>query len=441
MEKHSICLLNDSFPPVIDGVANVVINYADIIEKRYGHALVVTPAVPGSDDSAFSFPVLRYPSIDTRKLMGYVTGYPFAPEVFNRVKKDNVELLHLHCPATSALIARQLKELTGLPLIMTYHTKYDIDIARLVHGKFLQNSVISAMIQNVNGCDEVWTVSNGAGENLRSLGYEGEYVVMENGVDMPQGKASEPEIAKAVRGYDLPHVVPLFLFVGRMMWYKGIRIILDALTLLKEEGVPFRMVFIGEGADKVEIMNYAMEKDLDSVISFAGAINDRDTLKAWYSRADLFLFPSSFDTNGLVVREAAACSLPSVLIEGSCAAEGITDGRNGFLIEENAKSMAAKLKELCSFPEAVKKAGENADRDLYLSWDDAIEKAMCRYEVVLENYRSGLYAHKPTLNDLISGIKSSESAAKEKLLSAKLEALRQLEKSRDSVWEYFDRYL
>ena len=45
-EKRSICLINDSFPPVIDGVANAVTNYATVIQKGYGDATVVTPITP-----------------------------------------------------------------------------------------------------------------------------------------------------------------------------------------------------------------------------------------------------------------------------------------------------------------------------------------------------------------------------------------------------------
>ena len=102
MDKHTICLLNDSFPPIIDGVANAVVNYAENIEKHHGHAVVVTPAVPGADDSGFPFPVVRYPSIDTRRLVGYVAGYPFSPETALRVREEKVELLHTHCPIASA---------------------------------------------------------------------------------------------------------------------------------------------------------------------------------------------------------------------------------------------------------------------------------------------------------------------------------------------------
>ena len=190
MDKHTICLLNDSFPPIIDGVANAVVNYAENIEKHHGHAVVVTPAVPGADDSGFPFPVVRYPSIDTRRLVGYVAGYPFSPETALRVRKEKVELLHTHCPIASAILARSLREVVDAPLVLTYHTKYDIDIAKAVKSGLLQESAIRALVQNVNACDEVWVVSRGAGENLRSLGYEGAYTVMENGVDVPRGRVS-----------------------------------------------------------------------------------------------------------------------------------------------------------------------------------------------------------------------------------------------------------
>ena len=399
MKPHTICLLNDSFPPIIDGVANAVVNYAEEITAHHGHALVVAPAVPGADDSSFSFPVVRYPSLDTRKLVGYVAGYPFSPETAFKIREAGVELLHLHCPVASALLARQLRESENLPLVMTYHTKYDIDISNAIHNRLLRESAIRALVQNINACDEVWAVSRGAGENLRSLGYQGDYLVMENGVDLPRGRASEDEISGATAAYDLPAGVPVFLFVGRLMWYKGLRIILDALAALRKEGAAFRRVFVGDGGDGPEVRSTASTLGLDGVCFFTGAISERKTLRAWYSRADLFLFPSTFDTNGLVVREAAASDLATVMIAGSCAAEGVTDGKNGFFIEENAESLAAKLKALCAAPEAMARVGETAGRELYLSWRDAVARAAERYEIVIDAYRSGKYPRRRMLSN------------------------------------------
>ncbi len=397
MEKNAaICLLNDSFPPIIDGVSNAVLNYARIIERDYSHSLVVVPQMPGADDSEYDFSIVRYPSIDTRKLIGYVAGYPFSPEAAHEIEAQNVSLLHTHCPVSSCLLARQLAEANGLPLVLTWHTKYDIDIANAVKSKVLQEGALQALLSNVNACDEIWTVSKGAGENLRSIGYEGDYIVMPNGVDLPREKVPEGFIAETTSGHDIPPGVPVFLFIGRLMWYKGLRIILNALKSLDMSGVEFRMIFVGGGGDEREVREYTKELGLSRKVIFTGAISNRKILRAWYSRADLFLFPSTFDTNGLVVREAAASDTPSVIVADSCASEGVTDGRNGFLIRENAESLTQKLKELCAHPEAMKKVGKGAGDELYISWDDAVANAYERYQVVMGNYKSGVYGrHDP----------------------------------------------
>ena len=388
--------MNDSFPPIIDGVANAVLNYARIIERDHGHALVVTPQVPGSDDSIYDFSTVRYPSIDTRKFIGYVTGYPFSPEAAHEVEAQDISLLHTHCPITSCLLARQLAEAYRLPLVLTWHTKYDIDIANAVSSRVLQEGALQALLRNVNACDEIWTVSKGAGENLRSIGYEGEYIVMPNGVDLPREAVSEDLISEATSGYDLPDRVPCFLFIGRLMWYKGLRIILDALKSLEDSGTDFRMIFVGGGGDEKEVRQYTEDLGLSRKVFFTGVLSNRKLLRAWYSRADLFLFPSTFDTNGLVVREAAASDTASVIVAESCASEGVTDDRNGFLIEENAGSLAVKLQDLCAHPEAMKKVGRRAGDELYISWSDAIAHAYERYEIVIDNYKCGKYGvHDP----------------------------------------------
>ena len=113
-----------------------------------------------------------------------------------------------------------------------------------------------------------------------------------------------------------------------MMWYKGIRITLDGLKKAKEEGFAFKMIFVGDGADRSEMEKYAKELGLEKECIFPGAIRDRELLRRYFCAADMFLFPSTFDTNGIVVREAAACGLPSVLVKGSCAAEGTTHLQN-----------------------------------------------------------------------------------------------------------------
>lgn len=399
MSDRTICLINDSFPPVTDGVANAVVNYARVITESGSTAVVATPAYPGADDSVLGFPVVRYPSIDMTKLVGYHAGFPFSEKTVKTLMEYPIDLIHCHCPVTSAVLARELRSRIHVPMVFTYHTKFDIDIANAIHAKLLQEGAKKILVENISAFDEVWTVSHGAGENLRSLGYEGDWRVMPNGVDFAKGRVEEEIVRETCRDFDLPAGVPVFLFVGRMMWYKGLRITLDALKLLKDAGHAFRMVFVGNGGDKDEVVAYSKELGLDDCVFFTSPKYDRTVIRAWYCRADLFLFPSTFDTNGLVVREAAACELASVLVRGSCAAEDITDGKNGFLIEENAASMAALLAKLCHEPEVLKRVGRQAQEEIYISWDDAVHRAQARYEVVIEAYRSGAYVEHRRFSD------------------------------------------
>ena len=385
----SVALLNDAFPPQIDGVATAVANYGRYLTAHGHKAVAAVPFVPNADDSVFPFPVIRYPSLETSKLVGYRTGLPFDANAVRQLKDGKPDLLHSHCPFTSQMLARTLRTELHVPLIMTYHTKYDIDIAHAIRSKLLQESVLKLLIANISAADEVWTVSRGAGENLRKNGFEGDYVVMPNGVDFPLGRVEQSLVDEVTGKFSFPDNVPVFLYLGRMMWYKGMRITLDALKKVREAGCDFRMVFVGGGIDRDEIVQYSESLGLSDRVFFEDPVYDREKVRAWYCRADLFLFPSTFDTNGLVVREAAACALPSVLVEGSCAAEDSEDGVSSFFIQENAGSMAECLIRLLKQPEAMKRVGFGAQEHLYLSWNDAVAGAERRYETVLENYRAG----------------------------------------------------
>ena len=87
--------------------------------------------------------------------------------------------------------------------------------------------------------------------------------------------------------------------------------------------------------------------------------------------------------------QAAACGLGCVLIRGSCAAEGITDGRNGFLIDETPEAMAQLLKRVCPDLPRLHEIGQHAMDEIYLSWQSAIAAAYDRYGAILDLKRSG----------------------------------------------------
>ena len=382
----NVCLMNDSFPPTIDGVANCVKNYADIIDRDLGHALVCTPHYPHVTDH-YPYQVLRYPSVNLNRAFGYRAGVPFDRKTIEQLKQWPTDVIHAHCPIISMFLARTMRELIHRPIILTYHSKFDVDIQQDIASPAMQEQATRAMLTNIEAADEVWTVSEGASRSLRALGYRGEYRVMQNGVDLPLGAAA-PEAVRAINTeLGLDPEMPVLLFIGRMMWYKGIRQILDAVRLLKAENVTFRMLFVGDGQDKEEIIRYSEEIGITDRVIFVPAINDRNLLRAYYTRGDLFTFPSDYDTNGLVVHEAAACGTASVTLKGSCAAENIIDGQNGLTVDKTPESLAAACRELIAHPDSMRQMGEHAQKELYLSWDDSVRRAYAEYANVIRDYR------------------------------------------------------
>lgn len=438
--RMRVVLLNDSFPPVIDGVSNVTMNYASILSEIGCAVMVATPEYPGAEDR-YPFEVVRYKSVDTTKLVGYRTGYPFDPEMLHRVELFEPDIIHTHCPVVSAILARVLRKITGAPMVFTHHTKFDIELSKYIGSDAIREAARRLLIDNISAADDVWVVSRGAGENLLGMGFNGRYTVMENGVDFPYGGVEREDARKLDDLHGLPEGVPVFLFVGRMMWYKGVRLILDALKTIRDRGGDFRMILIGDGAEREDMEKYGEEIGLSSRLIFTGAIRDRDLLRAYFTRADLFLFPSTFDTNGIVVREAAACGLASVLIEGSCAAEGIADGVNGLLSREDAVSLAGTIESVMFRPEETARLGENALRDVYMPWKDSVRRAYKRYGLILEMQERGELHNSDNRRENFFGFIRDVYERNERLREAGLALFEKQSELQDRLEEKLDRYL
>lgn len=386
MARIHVGQFNDSFPPTIDGVAQAVKNYATCLHRNHCDVTVVTPAYKNVRDD-YPFEVYRYQSIPLDKNIGYRAGNVFSPEALVQLRRKKFDLMHIHAPFASSVLVSNINHRPRVPVVLTYHTKFDVDIEKRVTNTVFRKIALEFLTSNVKAADEIWTVTEKCGESLRAIGYEGDYHVMENGTDFAFGQAEESKVQQLREAYNLPDDVFIFLFVGRMMWYKNTRLILDSLKIVKEKGLPFRCFMIGGGLDAEDIQKYAADLSLTEEVIFTGPIYDREYLRVFYSLSDMFLFPSTYDTSGIVVKEAAACECPSLLVRDSCPAEGATHDVTAFLAEENAPSCAEAILNACQSREHLAAVGHEAGQKLYLSWDDAVARAFARYTEILKNWK------------------------------------------------------
>ncbi len=386
--KLKIGIGSDAFPPTTDGISNVAQNYADKIKRcNLGEPVIITPKNPNQQDYKYDYEIFRYKSWWLPSKEGYSIGWPFKDELHQEIIDRNFDILHSHAPLATSYYFRRVVEKKKIPTVLTYHTKYEYDIDRRVPTKPAKDFAYHFLLNNINAADEVWVTSNGTVDSLRKLGYEGDYLVMPNGCDMPVITRSEAEIKELKHKLNIAQNLPVFIYSGRMIWYKNIQLILDACAKIKRDGNEFKLIMLGFGADEGAIKRYITKCGLKENVIWTGKIIDRKAIQDYYSVSDILLFPSVFDTNGLVVREAASVATPSLLVRESCAAEGIADGKTGFLCMESAHSIASTLERIANNKSLIKKVGTMAQQEIYISWEDAVKKAVDRYHIVIDNFK------------------------------------------------------
>ena len=381
-EEASVGLFNDCFPPVMDGVAVCVANYAEWLQKMVGDVKVITPNVPGTDYSQLPYQVLDYVSVPVPKREPYVTGIAEVdPRYLVHISKYRFKILHAHCPFASGVAARRLARHQGIPLVATFHSKYRDDFARVL-PKVVVDGIIQYIVDFYERADLVWVPQESVIDVIREYGYKGKVEVMDNGSDLV---ADYPEkyFVDARNDLGIKPEEFVMLFVGQHIWEKNPRLVIEALARMTD--IPFRMFFVGRGYAEQEMKDLVTKRGLDDKVTFTGNIGDRDLLTKYYAAADLFLFPSLYDNAPLVVREAAALHTPAVMARGATAATILKDGENGFLVDNDIAAMEAKLRELVADPQRVHRAGVQASKTIVRSWEDCVGEALDRYNVLLKS--------------------------------------------------------
>ncbi len=381
-----IGLFSETFLPVMDGVGRTVQAYAYAL-CAMGHEVTVSaPMYEAGYRGGWPFQLVDWKSRPVPGARHYRMGMGILDGNYQkRMKEIKLDIVHAHTPFSAGLAAWYAARRRDAPLVYTFHSKYYDDFYKATRSRTLSRAGIAYLVRFMRCCDEVWAVSEPAARVVREYGFSGPVRVMPNGVEIrsPNAQASS---AAALR-FGLGDA-PALLFAGQMDWKKNILLILMAAALLRRRGLIFRLILAGQGKDMEGIRRKTRELGLEEITVFTGHLTDTAELDALYQRADLFLFPSLYDTAGLVVREAAAMGTPSVLIRGSDAADVIVDGGNGFLCENDPESLARILAETLSDKERLAHVGRNARETLPKGWDEIVKDVVRQYERIIETHRA-----------------------------------------------------
>lgn len=177
----------------------------------------------------------------------------------------------------------------------------------------------------------------------------------------------------------------VILAVGRLVPLKHLRVLLDAMRIVKAEVPAAHLLLVGEGPERQELERHAQESGIRDAVTFAGYVAQQNT-PACYRTADVFALTSDFDNSPNVVLEAMACQLPVVSTDVGGVRDFIEPGPGGSLVPaRNAEAVASALKEWLSAGDRRKQAGE-FNRDVVLrrfTWRASALKLIEVYQSVL----------------------------------------------------------
>ncbi len=315
----------DTYLPILNKHSIIISHSTYWLNKKYGQSFVVAPTYPEYVDQK-SFDVIRYKSVG---------------KMIRQIQKQYMDIIHTHSPFQTGEIALKIARERNIPIVSTIHSNY---IVENQHFKFklFTNHYIKKIVKFYNQVDYLFSDNHAVVDALRPYGFEGNIEIMENGTDFIY---NEEEIEKNKSYinhlYGIEPDTNVLLYVGGLAWYKNIKLIMDSLVNLKELRQRFKMIFIGEGPARVDMMKFVEENKLKRNVIFVGELNDRDQLKKYYTRSNLLLYPSTYNTSGIAVREAASLRCPSLVLKE--VSEIIKDNYNGYLSDNNGLSYAQRI--------------------------------------------------------------------------------------------------
>lgn len=383
-------LFIDNFQPAVDGVATVVYNYAMEMYRRQCDVCVVAPDARGRRELPEPFPVKRIPSIPLPPRPPYSVALPFAPSAVTReVRRMPFDLIHSHAPFPTGHMGRRIAQKRGIPFIASFRSKYWDDFYTATRCRLVADIATKVIIDFYMSADQVWITDPSVLETMRKYGYKGkrdQVVVVPNGMEHVEGEPAELRRRKRSE-LGLDDDTPLFLFVGQQVRVKNVELIIRSLALLGDR--KFLFYSIGKGPELSMFVELARELGLEDRAIFPGVIRDRTELFSYYAAADLFLFPSFYDTYGNVIREAALMHTPSLLVAGSTCAAPFTDGADAFIASsDDPQVYADKIIETMRDTEGRHRVGERIPHTLCRSWEDVVDEVVDRYDFLIAHNRA-----------------------------------------------------
>lgn len=342
MTRMRIAYFTDSFYPRVNGVTTYVGAITRALMAMGHEVMIVAPEwkdsshkevekfVPGAK-------IILVPGITAFFYQELKMGTP-TPKALGKVRKFAPEIIHFHTPALMSLEATLLARLLKIPLVTTFHTYYmePEGFAAIglreggVVSKILQESLWKISERIHSPCDAVIAPTQYVGDDLQGRWRDARVKVIPGAVELTA--FSRHKHRDSLRKKYGLNDSTVFLSVGRLSAEKHYDVLIVAFSMMLMKHPEARLVFMGGGVARAELEHITKVLGIDYAVKFIGEVPYKEIMSLnYYAIGDVFVTPSTWDTQGLSVVEAMASGLPIVAFNFRAMPEVV--GKGGILVK------------------------------------------------------------------------------------------------------------
>lgn len=346
-----IGFFTDGYLPSLHGVTISIETFRKNLENFGNQVFVFAPAAENYKDE--NPRIIRFKSVKVFPEKETYFALPFLPQnhQLREIIKIKLNICHAHSPFNLGFLGKFISLWKKIPLVYTHHTLYS------EYAKFyLKENLITPYLARVwstwfsNLSDLVIAPSTKIKKLLKEYGTKKEIEILPTGVDINFFKENPKNKLLLRKKLSLKEDSKILLFVGRIEGEKNPLFLIDVLREIIRKRKDVFLVFVGSGGFIEKIKEKAKKLGVLKFVKFTGRI-PHSQIPFYYQGADIFVFSSFTETQGIVILEAEATGLPVVVVKDEAFIDVIENNKNGFLVKkENPKLFASFIFKLLESP-------------------------------------------------------------------------------------------
>ncbi|GFN23720.1 glycosyltransferase family 4 protein [Thermanaeromonas sp. C210] len=355
-----IAFFSDSYLPYRSGVVRSIETFTRELRRAGHEVFIFAPSygASGPEENIYRFPSVRAPNFKE-----FALAIPWAPRLGKLLTRLQPDVIHVHSPFMVGRLGARAARHLDVPLVFTYHTLYDKYAHYFPLAPGLAAKVVRWYAVNFcNRCNLVIAPTTEVASFLRENGVKARIEALPTGIVVEEYQRGDPGWLRRKTGLGEEDVV--LLHVGRLGKEKNLDFLLRCFARLRREAPFTHLVLVGSGPLEGHLREEARRLGVLEAVHFLGAFPFEDMPKV-YRGADVFVFASLTETQGLVIAEAKAAGLPVVAVAAYGVKEMVKHGVDGFLVPPDEEEFIAILKEIILNRDLRRRMGTRAAENAY----------------------------------------------------------------------------